>query len=106
MAANFFDLVMKTERAGLAAEQRLSGSPPATAVCDIAEIRDHPMMLRAKHPVVLESLGDLSFVQVCPSLGYRFLWTHVERPVPRALCATSGPVPRRGGPAAASGAAR
>ena len=78
MSSAFFDAVMHRERTALITEQRLTGMPAYSAVGDIGIVRDLPTSLRRQHPVNLEALGETSFVQACPTLGYRFLWVHVE----------------------------
>jgi hypothetical protein len=77
MSNAYFSAIMESERLALVKEQRLAGMPSYSAVGDLATICNTPTPLRRQHPVNLEALGDGSFIQVCPSLGYRSLWTHV-----------------------------
>jgi hypothetical protein len=55
---------------------------PYAAVTDPEVLVRTPTFLRSMHPVVLEDLEGrdrgMTFVQVCPSLKYKFLWVHAD----------------------------
>lgn len=56
--------------------------PPYAAIPAISILATTPSAIRSKHPVVIEPFPDSGaskgFVQLCPSLGYRFLWLRPE----------------------------
>jgi hypothetical protein len=80
------DQVMAKERQALMTEYLLPAGigensisvPPYTAVPDIQTLTNTPLGLRTRHPVRVELLRNRpiteAFVQVCPSLEYKFLW--------------------------------
>jgi hypothetical protein len=82
--------VMARERDALMAEylfpEGIAGAgvnvPPYAAVPNFELLKTTPRYLRAKHPVHMSELSGAqrghAFVQTCPTLGYSFLWTHVE----------------------------
>jgi len=80
--------VMNQERAALLGESMIKdpiwgqGLLPYAAVTEPSVIARTPTFLRAMHPVTLETLAGrergMAFVQVCPSLKYRFLWVHAD----------------------------
>lgn len=82
------DEVMAHERQGLMAEYLFAQGaaemqiPPYCAVPDPDIIVRFPSLLRGRHPVQIEylqgAIAGYSFVQVCPSLAYKFLWVHTE----------------------------
>jgi hypothetical protein len=80
--------VMNQERAALLGDSvfrsPLSGIDfmPYAAVTDPEVIERTPTFLRSMHPVVLADLNGrdrrMAFVQVCPTLRYKFLWVHAD----------------------------
>ncbi len=80
--------VMDREREALMAEYLFPqgvGSqqiPPYCAVPDYGILERTPSALRARHPVRIQELpggrAGQAFVQSCPTLNYKFLWTHVD----------------------------
>ncbi len=80
--------VMDQERAALLAESAIKDpiwgeAPlPYSAVTEPSVIVRTPAFVRAKYPVTLETLEGrdrkMAFVQVCPSLKYKFLWVHAD----------------------------
>jgi hypothetical protein len=78
--------VMEQERAALLGESLIvvppmgSGVLPFSAVTEPEVLVRSPTFLRSVHPVRLETLPgrdrNTAFVQVCPSLGYKFLWVN------------------------------
>jgi hypothetical protein len=80
--------VMNQERAALLGESLIkdpiSGLDymPYAAVTEPNVLVRTPRFLRAMHPVNIESLfgrdRGTAFIQVCPSLQYKFLWVHAE----------------------------
>lgn len=75
--------VMQQERAALLGESLIKGAPlPYSAVTDPGVLVRTPTLVRAMHPVTLETLPGrdraMAFVQVCPSLQYKFLWVHAD----------------------------
>lgn len=58
------------------------GVLPFAAVTDPEVIVRSPIFLRSVHPVVLENLPGrertAAFIQVCPSLRYKFLWVNAD----------------------------
>jgi hypothetical protein len=82
---------MAQERAALMAEYLfpeglpgLQGAnvPPYAAIPDFEVLKTTPRYLRIKHPVQISELFGTqrghAFIQSCPTLGYNFLWTHVD----------------------------
>jgi hypothetical protein len=79
---------MQQERVALLGESLIiipnlgSGLLPFAAVTEPEVLVRSPMFLRTMHPVRLETLPGRerseAFVQVCPSLKYRFLWVHAD----------------------------
>ena len=55
---------------------------PYAAVTEPTVIVQTPAFLRAVHPVRLEALPgrdrEMAFIQVCPTLKYKFLWVHAD----------------------------
>jgi hypothetical protein len=81
------DDVMAAERDGLLAELLFPvfgwiQVPPYVAVPDFDVLERTPTDLRTQHPIRIEELpGEQpgqAFVQVCPTLKYKFLWAHVD----------------------------
>jgi len=80
--------VMNQERAALPGESMIKdpvwgqGLLPYAAVTEPRIVERTPTFLRAVHPVTLETLSgrdrEMAFVQVCPSLRYKFLWVHAD----------------------------
>jgi len=80
--------VIKHERDALLGESLViipflgSGLLPFAAVTEPGVLVRSPMFLRSMHPVTLEPLPGrdrgAAFVQVCPSLKYKFLWVHAD----------------------------
>lgn len=80
--------VMRQERDALLGESLIkvpllgSGLLPFAAVTESEVLVRSPMFLRSMHPVTLEPLQgrdrSVAFVQVCPSLKYKFLWVHAD----------------------------
>lgn len=79
--------VMRYESDAILAEWRASCEQredilPYAGVPDPEELTKTPTRLRAAHPVQLVPLPDqdqkMAFVQVCPSLKYKFLWAHMD----------------------------
>jgi hypothetical protein len=70
------------EREGLMAEYAFTDMPPVCAVSDMTTVQRLPSGLRAKHPVFIDELKAAAkagaLVQRCPSLNYKFLWTHID----------------------------
>src|SRR2546430_2437725 len=82
------DEMMAQERNGLLAEYLFAQGaaemqiPPYSAVPDLDILIRFPSLLRGRHPVQIAELqgahAGYAFVQVCPSLAYKFLWVHAE----------------------------
>jgi hypothetical protein len=80
--------VIKFERDALLGESLViipilgSGLMPYAAVTEPEVLVRSPIFLRSMHPVNLEALPgrdrSAAFVQVCPSLKYKFLWVHAD----------------------------
>ncbi len=80
--------IIEEERQALMAEYAFPLSPgrvhapPYCAIPHFDVLRNTPSALRARHPVRVEELPGKrpgqAFVQSCPSLNYKFLWTHVD----------------------------
>lgn len=76
--------VMQAEFAALMAEtasRDAGGVLPYAAVTNPDVLVSTPFWLRRRYPIRIESLPgkdrhDMSFVQVCPRLNYKFLWVH------------------------------
>jgi len=83
-----FDDIMAMERNALLREYAVPigfariNVPPYVAVPDFDVLKATPSELRARCPIDVEHLKNgqpgQAFVQICPSLNYRFLWTHVD----------------------------
>ncbi len=62
--------------------------PPYAAVPDFDVLVRTPTTLRTRHPVRVDELPGAkrgrAFVQICPSLNYRFLWVHADNDEYRA----------------------
>lgn len=56
--------------------------PPYSAVPDFDVLIRTPTSLRTRHPVRVDELSSAkrgrAFVQICPSLNYKFLWVHAD----------------------------
>ncbi|PZW40084.1 hypothetical protein C8P66_12553 [Humitalea rosea] len=69
--------VRNQERDAILGEYLVADVPPYTAIPDISVLMATPSVLRAKHPLGIEAFPRAStaqgFVQICPSLGYKFL---------------------------------
>jgi hypothetical protein len=56
--------------------------PPYSAVPDFEVLIRTPTTLRTRHPVRVDELSGArrgrAFVQICPSLNYKFLWVHAD----------------------------
>ena len=76
------DAIMATEREALLGEYALGGVPPYAAVEDLEEVMRTPTRVRMPHPCSFAPLAGTDAgqaqVQHCASLGYRFLWCHVD----------------------------
>jgi hypothetical protein len=79
--------VMSQERTALLSES-IFKSPwgtqllPYAAVTSPEILQRTPEFLRSAHPVVLTELAGrdrrMAFVQICPTLRYKFLWVHAD----------------------------
>src|SRR5690349_10407684 len=80
--------VMNQERAALLGESLIKNPNngmqllPYAAVTAVEVLVRTPEFVRSVHPVVIEELEGrdrgMTFVQVCPSLKYKFLWVHAD----------------------------
>jgi hypothetical protein len=82
------DQVMEAERRALTTEYLLPAGivggtvqvPPYTAIPDTSVLIGTPLGLRTRHPIDIKDLPgrdrDQAFIQLCPSLDYKFLWVH------------------------------
>lgn len=56
--------------------------PPYAAIPNFDVLKSTPRFLRARHPLQIFEVSGArrghAYVQSCPSLGYNFLWTHVD----------------------------
>jgi len=80
--------VMNQERAALLGESIIKDPVSGLEILPYAAVTDPeilvrtPTFLRSVHPVLLHDLEGhdraMTFVQVCPSLRYKFLWVHAD----------------------------
>lgn len=79
--------VMQQERTALLGESVFKSPSgmqlmPYAAVTSPEILQRTPEFLRSAHPIVLTDLNGrdrrMAFVQICPSLRYKFLWVHAD----------------------------
>ena len=88
LVAMSLERVITEEREALTAEFLFPAGisriqiPPYCAVPEFQVLRITPSELRSRYPIFVEDLQPgtpgRAFVQICPGLRYRFLWTHVD----------------------------
>jgi hypothetical protein len=85
------DDIMAQERAALMSEylfpEGVSGVaganvPPYAAIPNFDVLKETPRYLRGRHPIRVVEISSAqrgqAFAQICPTLSYKFLWTHVD----------------------------
>ncbi len=77
--------VMKQERDAIMVEYLFPQGPfskvtvpPYSAIPDISVLVETPWHLRSRHPLTIRPFANHGFAQICPTLGYKFLWTAPE----------------------------
>ena len=80
--------VMKQEREALLGESLIKDPLTGLTLLPYAAVTEPdiivltPRFIRSRHPVTIEPLPGrdmrMAFVQVCPSLRYKFLWAHTD----------------------------
>nr|WP_154921831.1 hypothetical protein [Microbacterium testaceum] len=82
MSSTLLRTVHAREKQALVEEGALAVVLPYAAVRDLETVRSTPSALRESHPCVWRPLAGVHLqsarVQYCPTLGYRFLWCHVD----------------------------